>query len=137
MLDRAGCIQYIDIHDIDDQPDNEEVFKVLRQLEPEAARRLDEAEKKAPHVERQPGKGIIMYCTSWCPDCKKARRWFDERGLEIEEVNVNEDREAARKVREWANGNLTTPTFDIYGTILVDYDEQKLHEILKDRLESK
>jgi protein-disulfide isomerase len=34
----------------------------------------------------------------------------------------------------WNNGVLITPTFNIDGTILSDYDETKLKEILKDRL---
>jgi hypothetical protein len=31
----------------------------------------------------------------------------------------------------WANGNVTSPTFDIDGTILVDFNEEKLAEALK------
>ena len=33
VIDRDGVIRYIDIHDIDDQPDNEEARKVLREIE--------------------------------------------------------------------------------------------------------
>ena len=36
IIDREGIVRYVDIHDIDDQPDNEELFKILRQLEPDA-----------------------------------------------------------------------------------------------------
>ena len=32
IVDKEGTIRYIDIHDIDDQPDNEELFKALREL---------------------------------------------------------------------------------------------------------
>jgi hypothetical protein len=34
-------------------------------------------------------------------------------------------------VREWANGNLVTPTFDIDGTIVVDFDQKRLAEVLR------
>ncbi|MEZ5358368.1 MAG: peroxiredoxin [Candidatus Zixiibacteriota bacterium] len=32
VIDKEGIIRYIDYHDIDDEPDVEEVFKVLRKL---------------------------------------------------------------------------------------------------------
>lgn len=32
IVDKEGKIAYIDIHDISDQPDNEELFDVLRKL---------------------------------------------------------------------------------------------------------
>ncbi|MCK5127397.1 MAG: redoxin domain-containing protein [candidate division Zixibacteria bacterium] len=32
VIDKQGIIQYIDYHDIDDEPDVEEVFKVLKSL---------------------------------------------------------------------------------------------------------
>jgi len=41
---------------------------------------------------------------------------------------------AAEQVKKWAGGNRTTPTFDIDGTIIVDWDESKLREVLKDQL---
>ena len=33
---------------------------------------------------------------------------------------------AAAKVRGWANGNETTPSFDINGTIIVDFYQARL-----------
>src|SRR5690348_8549373 len=32
VIDKEGKIVYIDVHDIDKQPDNEDLFEVLRQL---------------------------------------------------------------------------------------------------------
>ena len=32
VVDKAGKLAYIDIHDISDQPDNEDLFEVLRKL---------------------------------------------------------------------------------------------------------
>jgi hypothetical protein len=45
-------------------------------------------------------------------------------------VDVNANPSAAAQVRKWANGSLTTPTFDIDGTIIVDFQPDKLAEIL-------
>jgi alkyl hydroperoxide reductase subunit AhpC len=33
IVDKEGIIRYIDIHNIDDQPDNQELFDVLKELE--------------------------------------------------------------------------------------------------------
>lgn len=49
------------------------------------------------------------------------------------EVDITTTPGAARQVEAWAGGNHTTPTFDIDGRIIVDFDEDQLHEILKDR----
>lgn len=126
VLDREGIIQYIDIHDIDDQPSNEVLFSELRRIDPEAAARAP-AEPEAVEL---PKGGIVMYCARWCPDCRRARAWLEKRGLEYTEVNVNAVPGAAAQVREWADGNLVTPTFDIDGTIVVDFDVEKLRSLV-------
>ena len=38
VLDKQGIVRYVDVHDIDQQPDNEELFRVLEKLEPRGAR---------------------------------------------------------------------------------------------------
>ena len=71
-----------------------------------------------------------MYCTPWCPDCRRARAWLAEKGIPYTEVDISKDRAAATKVRGWARGNETTPTFDIEGTIVVEFDRPKLEKAL-------
>jgi glutaredoxin len=78
-----------------------------------------------------PSGGIVMYCTTWCPDCKRARKWLADNNLAYTEVNITKTPGADQQVRQWANGNVTTPTFDIDGTIVVDFDEEKLKNVLK------
>jgi glutaredoxin len=62
---------------------------------------------------------------------------MESQGLEYTEVSVDSNPAAAAQVRKWANGNLTTPTFDIDGTIVVDYDLPLLKELLAGRMHSK
>jgi glutaredoxin len=71
-----------------------------------------------------------MYCTRWCPACAKARKWFDQHGIEYVEVNVATNLKAAEQVKEWAGGNRVTPTLDIYGTIMVGWDEAEAAKLL-------
>jgi len=131
VLDKLGIIRYIDIHDIDHQPDNEEVLKVLRIIDPEAAARQPE-----PAVEEKtalPEGGIVMYCTKWCPACRRARNLFAELNLDFIEVDVNTTPEASEQLKKWANGNRTTPTFNIDGTVLVNWDEAELRKLLAEK----
>jgi mycoredoxin len=71
-----------------------------------------------------------MYCSKWCSDCRKAREWFNEHSIEFRDVDVYETPGALKQVREWGDGYLITPTFDIDGTIVTDFDKQRLKELL-------
>jgi len=39
-----------------------------------------------------------MYATSWCGDCRKARDFLDDHGIEYTEINIDHDPEAAAEV---------------------------------------
>ncbi|NTV37322.1 MAG: glutaredoxin family protein [Anaerolineaceae bacterium] len=81
-----------------------------------------------------PTGGIVMYCTTWCPECRRARLWLKEHNLPFTEVDIYTVDGAPEQVMKWAGGNKTTPTFDIDGQIVVKFDELRLREILKDKL---
>lgn len=129
IIDRAGIIQYIDIHDINDQPENEVLFAELTRINqgfvPSAA------PEPMRHPADLPHGGIVMYCTPWCPDCRDARQWLKTCNLEYREVDVTRNPDAAAQVRRWNGGSLVTPTFDIDGTIVPDFDIPRLSEVLK------
>lgn len=126
IIDKNGIIQYIDVHDIDDQPMNQVIFDTIMKMDPESAKGFMEM----PQVGEMPTGDVVMYCTSWCIDCKKAKTWLEKNGISFVEVDVNEYPEANKFVRSWANGNLVTPTFNIRGQIIVDFKEDKLKEAL-------
>lgn len=128
VLDKHGVIRYIDIHDIDLQPDNDVLRQVLREVDPEAA--ASEPEEEPVEETALPTGGIVMYCTKWCPACRRARNLFADLNLEYTEVDVNTVPGAAEQVIAWADGNRTTPTFDIDGTIIVNWNEAELRSVL-------
>lgn len=104
---------------------------VLRDIDPRAAQIILEAEPVEPQT--LPQGGIIMYCTFWCPDCRRARAWLQEHGLEYQEINISENVAASAQVREWGNGYKISPTFDIDGEIVLNFDQQKLLQVLKEK----
>jgi len=131
VIDKSGTIRYVDIHPIDEQPDNEVLFSILAELEPElAARQPKRGPSWRQEAEPAPDAEVVLYCTSWCPDCKRARLFLEKHGIQYVEVNISKDRSAAQRVRDWAGGKEITPTFDIHGKILVEYSEEKLAEAL-------
>jgi glutaredoxin len=127
VVDKKGILRYVDVHDIDLQPDNDLLFRVLGELEPQAAAALKLA---TPQAAPEPVADVVLYCTAWCPACRRARAWFKEHGIQYVEVDITRDRIAAQKVRGWANGNETTPTINIKGTIIVNFDEGKVKRAL-------
>lgn len=127
VLDRQGIVRYVDVHDIDQQPDNEELFRVLEKLEP---RRAQVQPVSEPAATPEPTADVVMYCTPWCPGCRRARDFFKSHNIAFVEVDITRDRTAAARVRQWGHGNETTPTFNIKGTIVVDFDQSKLERAL-------
>lgn len=58
---------------------------------------------------------IRMYTTSWCPDCHRAKRFLSERGIEVEEINIEEVEGAADTVVAQNGGKRKVPTFEVDG----------------------
>lgn len=133
IVDKDGVVRYVDIHDIDDQPDNEELFRVLRQLEPHAVIPAKEEGVTAPApaaaTVAKP-KSVVLYCRPGCIDCRLARRFLDRKGVAYTEVNVRAAPEAEARVRQWTGGPLISPVFDIDGTIVIDFNRAELARIL-------
>jgi glutaredoxin len=99
----------------------------MANLEPEAAVMF---RKKAQPQTPEPTADVVMYCTEWCPGCRSARAFLKEYDIDYVEVDISKDRAAAARVRGWADGNETTPTFNIRGTIVVDWDQRKVAQLL-------
>jgi len=127
ILDKQGVIRYVDVHDIAAQPDNDELRRAIREIDPAVRHRPEPPE---PEPAALPHGGIVMYCTKWCPDCKDARAWLARHQLPYTEVDITTTPGAAQQVQRWAGGNRTTPTFDIDGTIVVDFDLPRLRQVL-------
>ena len=126
VIDKEEVIRYVDVHDISLQPDNEELFCVLAEIEPKG--KVVVQPSAAGFVE--PVADVVMYCTPWCPGCSKARAFLREHGIDFVEINVARDRAAASRLRQYTGGFETTPTFKVKGEIIVDWKKEKLAELL-------
>lgn len=74
-----------------------------------------------------PEPTIVVYGTSWCPDCRRAQRVLDMSGARYTYVNIEEDEEAAEYVVKVNRGNRSVPTIVFPdGAILVEPSNAQL-----------
>jgi mycoredoxin len=68
-----------------------------------------------------------MYATTWCGDCRRARRWLDQHNVAYEYINIEQDEEAAAYVMQVNGGMRSVPTITFPdGSVLV---EPSAHEL--------
>lgn len=77
-----------------------------------------------------PEAELIMYCTQWCPDCRRAREWLDTHGIAYREVDVSRDAEARERAANHNEGRLHTPTFELGDGVCVDFRPTLLKELI-------
>ena len=54
-----------------------------------------------------------MYTTTWCPDCRRAKNFLKDRGVEVREVNIEDDPDAEDLVLRVNHGRRKVPTLQI------------------------
>ncbi len=128
VIDAQGIIRHAEVLPMDELPVNEDLRKIIRRIDPQAAAREP---KELRPVGELPHGGVVMFCTKWCPDCKKARAWFWDHKIPYTEVDIYDTPGAEEQVRAWCKGKLITPTFDIDGEIVIDFDRMRLCELLR------
>ena len=130
VIDRQGIIRYVDVHDIDQQPENDELFRVLTEMDPTTAAAYKRI-RSAADSSVEPDAEVVMYCTPWCQDCPDARQYFNQHDIPYVGVDISRDRAAAARVRAWAGGAETTPTIKIHGQVIVTFDQARVEAALK------
>jgi len=74
-------------------------------------------------------KKVIVYSTTFCPYCVTLKGFLKEKGVEFEDIDVSEDKEAAEKMIE-QSGQTGVPVVDIDGQIVVGFDRGKISQLL-------
>ena len=75
----------------------------------------------------QTGEKIKMSVTTWCGDCRFAKRWLDAHGVPYEIINIEENEHAAEVVQRINGGNRSVPTIIFPdGSILVEPGPREL-----------
>ena len=77
------------------------------------------------------GKDIVVYSTTWCPDCKRAKKFFGEQRVPYVNIDIETDAEAMAYVERVNHGKRSVPTIIFPdGDILVEPSNARLAEKL-------
>ena len=56
---------------------------------------------------------ITIYSTSWCVDCRRAKQFLKEHGVDFSEVNIDEEPDAEELVLQVNDGRRKVPTIKV------------------------
>ncbi len=75
---------------------------------------------------------IMFYSTSWCGDCVRSKKLLEKMNIPYEEIDIDFDKEAYKKVSELQNRKPRIPTIIFEdGTYLVEPTDVELLEKIK------
>ena len=92
----------------------------LSYIDLEASQRSAEAEEPR----------IVMYATSWCPYCRKARKLLNALDVEWLEKDIEADPEAARELVAKAGRGTGVPLIDCDGQLVRGYSPDKIRRLV-------
>lgn len=76
---------------------------------------------------------LTVYTTTWCGDCVMAKNYLDKFAIPFEEINIEEDEEAAEFVQRVNDGRRSVPTLVFQGqaTSLSGFTREKFDAFLR------
>ena len=76
---------------------------------------------------------VTIYGTPWCGDCRRAKKFLQERGVAFREVNIDDAPDAEKLVLEVNQGLRKVPTLEVEGRYFScsPFDPYKLADELK------
>jgi glutaredoxin 3 len=75
-------------------------------------------------------KRVTVYTTTTCPYCVMVKNFLREQGVPFEEVNVQQDPIAARKLVE-TTGQIGVPQIEIDGQWVIGFDPDAIMQLLQ------
>ena len=80
-------------------------------------------------AEIKPQPRVIVFSTPTCSFCNMAKKYFREKGVRFNDVDVSRDPAAARDMVR-RSGQQGVPVIDIGGKIVVGFDRVKINKYL-------
>jgi len=76
---------------------------------------------------------VVMYTTSWCGYCRRLKSQLAREGIEVSEVDIERDPDAAEYVMSVNGGSQTVPTVVLPdGTALTNPSAARIREHLRE-----
>ena len=76
---------------------------------------------------------VIMYMTSWCPYCTKARNYLHSLDVYLIEYNIERDKDRKEEMLSKSSGSTGVPLIDVEGTIIKGYNPVALKSAIERR----
>ena len=73
---------------------------------------------------------VVVYSTSTCPWCHKAKDFLKEKNIEFEDFDVSSN-EGARQDMVEKSGQMGVPVLDVNGKVIVGFDQEAIERALK------
>lgn len=74
-------------------------------------------------------KKVILFSTSTCSHCRRAKKYLKERRVPFKEINLEKDPEAARDVRR-KTGQTGVPVLKVGGRWVIGFDRPAIEREL-------
>ena len=72
---------------------------------------------------------VILYTTPTCTYCRSAKAFFEEHGIDYEEIDVSRNIEKAQEMVE-KSGQTGVPVIEIDGEIIIGFDKRRIAKAL-------
>lgn len=72
---------------------------------------------------------VILYTTPTCTYCKSAKAFFEEHGVDYEEIDVSQDVQKAQELIE-KTGQTGVPVIEIDGEVIIGFDKRRIARAL-------
>jgi glutaredoxin len=76
---------------------------------------------------------VIMYMTSWCPYCDKARTYLRSLDVNLVEYNIEQDKKKREEMLVKSGGSGGVPLIDVEGIIIRGYNPDALKTAIERR----
>lgn len=73
---------------------------------------------------------VKVYSINECPWCKKVKAYLNQKGVEFQEVNVEEDEAGLADMIKLSNQR-NVPVIEINDDFVIGFDREKIDELLK------
>ncbi len=74
-------------------------------------------------------KSVIVYSTSTCPFCIRAKQYLKDNNIQFEDIDVSENQEKAQEMIK-KSGQMGVPVLEIGSEIIVGFDKDKIKAAL-------
>ena len=75
---------------------------------------------------------VLLFSTSTCSWCRRAKRYFKDRGVPFKEINIERDPDAARDIVR-KTGQTSVPVIKIGSKWIVGFDRERIEKELARR----